>query len=92
MREGPEHYIEGKLGDIQLVSIPETTSHAMASQLKTSLEEALGVVVLIVTHNTQFMQVRKMTPSDSSKVVKEVEDIREERAVQLLGPDFQPIN
>jgi len=74
---GPEHFIEGEIGDCLIVSVPPTASHETCRQLRDQLREAIGRVdrnILILTHNIEFLRARKLTPAEASKILREVDE------------------
>lgn len=77
------HYIEGELGNRVIISVPEMTSMVTVERIQDVAEEALGKPVLVVTHNVEFMKAVKLTPQETSKVVKQVEDAKEDERKQI---------
>jgi hypothetical protein len=74
---GPEHHIEGELSGYLIVSVPPTASHESCGQLQEQLGAALGRPeknIVIVTHNIEFLRVRKLTPAEAAKLIRDVEE------------------
>jgi hypothetical protein len=74
---GPEHRVEGELDSCLIVSVPPTASHETCRQLQQQLAAALGQPeknLIIVTHNIEFMRIRKLTPAQAAKLIRDVEE------------------
>jgi hypothetical protein len=74
---GPEHHVEGELGDCLIVSVPPTTSHESCRQLREKLRQAVGSPdkpVLILTHNIEFLRAHRLGTSEASKVARRIDE------------------
>ena len=84
LQQAAEHYIEGSLDGYHIVAVPTTISNSMAANLKADLEKELGSPVIVITRNTKFMKIRKLSPGEAAKVVGEVQDITHDRAALMV--------
>jgi hypothetical protein len=71
------HYIDGKLGDYLIVSVPETTSKASAIQLERELSEVAKKPVLVVTHNIAFLRATMLTGREREELKKKIQEATE---------------
>lgn len=74
---GPEHYLEGEIGDCLVVSVPPTTSYESCRQLREQLCAAFARPdsrVLIITHNIEFLRVKRLTATEAARLIREVDD------------------
>ncbi len=83
------YILDRELEDHIIVSVPTTTSQSAALELRKQLESELGKQVVIVTHNINFCQVRKLKPGEAAKVAKRVEaGIAQRKNLQKGLKDF----
>jgi hypothetical protein len=83
--------IEAGIRDHVVVSVPHTTSQQSVEELVTRLGDTLGKPVIFVTHNVQFLRVRKLTGSEAAKVTKRAQHVEaaikaEAKAGAGIGP------
>jgi hypothetical protein len=83
---GPEHQVEGELDNCLIVSVPPTASHETCRQLQEQLGATLDrpeKSIIIVTHNIEFMRIRKLTAVEAARHIRDVE----ERAAAVERPE-----
>jgi hypothetical protein len=88
LEAGPEHYLEGKIGDCLIVSVPPSTTHESCRLLREQLCEATGKPdsrILILTHNIEFLRAQRLGAKEASMVAKFVDDTAPERQTQEDG-------
>jgi len=72
------NYIEGNLAGYVVVSVPETTTYAMAEEIKQKAMVMLKQPVTVITHNIAFLKATKLTPKEAAKIIKDGEDYAEQ--------------
>ena len=81
VKDGKTFYIDGRIGDGLILSVPETTTRASALELEQSVGEIVKKPVLVVTHNMSFLRATLLTADERaelSKVLEEATAPREE--------------
>jgi hypothetical protein len=74
---GPEHQVEGELDGCLIVSVPPTASCETCRQLQEQLAAVLDrpeQSILIVTHNIEFLRIKKLTAVEAARHVRDVEE------------------
>ena len=72
--DGESHYIEGRLEDYHVVSVPEITTEATASEIRHKIEQNIGEPVMVVTHNVCFLTAVRLAPKEAAQLIKQAED------------------
>lgn len=68
--EDATHYIEGRVGEHLVVSVPETTTRASAMELESAFAELAKKPVLVVTHNITFLRATLLTSKEELELVE----------------------
>lgn len=71
---GVTHVIEGHLDGFAVISVPETTTQAMALDQEHQFAEHLKQPVLIVGHNVTFLKATLMTGKEVAELQKAAEE------------------
>jgi len=79
------YYIDGRIGEYAIVSVPETTSRASALALERGLSELAKKPVLIVTHNMTFMRATLLSREERTELAAAVAEAK--AAVKDGGQD-----
>ena len=66
------YYVEGRLGEHCIVSVPETTTRASATDLERKLTEIVKKPVLVVTHNMTFLKATLLSGKEQAKIIDEI--------------------
>lgn len=84
LRQTHEYTLAGNIGEVQIVSVPTTTSENAAQLLRQSLQEELKRPVVVVSHATQFVMLEKLTASETKLVRARIAAIqRAQKAEQV---------
>lgn len=84
--ENSTHYIDGRLGEYLIVSVPETTSRASAIDLEGVLTKIAGKPVLVVTHNIEFMRATLLTARERAELSEIIEHATQEEKTENASP------
>lgn len=66
-------FVEGGLDEWLIVSVPVTTSRRSQKEIKDVLQAKLNQGVLVISNNTFFMKATRLSPSETSKLIREGE-------------------
>ncbi len=72
--ENSTHYVNGRLGEYLIVSVPETTSRSSAIDLEGVLTKLAKKPVLVVTHNIEFMRATLLTAKERAELSEIIEE------------------
>jgi hypothetical protein len=67
------YYIDGRLSDYLVVSVPESTTRASAINLEHELSKLAKKPVLIVTHNMSFLRATLLTAKEKAELTEIIE-------------------
>lgn len=70
LEEAPVFTLRGSIDQYRIVSVPETTSAATVREMGKELQRILKKPVIVVTHNTEFLKVKRITGKEASKIMK----------------------
>ena len=72
-KNGEAYLIRGSLDDHVIVSVPTTISHRASIELEMALEKKIMRPIIIVTHNVEFMKVRKLSERQATAISTQME-------------------
>jgi hypothetical protein len=72
--ENEDHYIEGKLGQYVVVSIPESCNEFRANEIKNKVMSLVKRPVVVMTHNISLLKASKLSSSEAAEVIRKGEE------------------
>jgi hypothetical protein len=87
-----EHYIEGKLGQYVVVSVPESCNMARAEEIKAKVMALVKKPVVVFSHNISLLKARRLSSAEAAEVIRKGEEYaaRIEANTQVVANDGDP--
>lgn len=79
-------YIDGRLGEFLIVSVPVTTTRASALALEGELKKVTKRPVLVVTHNMSFLRATLLTSKEKAALAKTIAEATSEEEATNASP------
>lgn len=89
LTENSTHYINGRLGEYLIVSVPETTSRASAVDLESALTKIAKKPVLIVTHNIEFLRATLLSAKERAELAEIIDQATQKEEPENASPAAQ---
>lgn len=86
----PETFVEGKIGNYLIVSVPESTTTAAALAVRDQSMEAFKCPVMVVTHNVEFVKVERLSAADATRVLREIDEMTHPKPAEK-APEPAPL-
>lgn len=71
------YYIDGKLGEFLIVSVPETTTQASAADLEQELAKVAKKPVLVISHNMTFLRATLLSRKELAELMRNAKEPEE---------------
>ena len=69
-----DHYIEGKLGQYVVVSVPESCNMVRAEEIKEKIMALVKKPVVVMSHNITLLKAVKLSASEAAEVIRNGEE------------------
>lgn len=67
----PPVVVQGKLSDVPIVQLPVTATAAQARRVSEVIEEACGVLPIVITNNVRLLKMRRVSEKQAKGMLED---------------------